>query len=93
MEAQLLPRLDQLGERDSFAYDDMTAGGFRYFLFQSILRDWAQANRAAGRVADWEDPRLVDTLEKLDGMDFAAYGLREDGDDGTGWHNYIFRRD
>ena len=88
MEAQLLPRLDQLGERDSFAYDDMTAGGFRYFLFQSILRDWAQANRAAGRVADWEDPRLVDTLEKLDGMDFAAYGLREDGDEdgyGYGW--------
>ena len=86
LEGDIRPRLDRLGENASFTYDDMTAGGFRFFLFQSILRDWVQANRAAGRVANYEDPRLARTLQKLDGMDFSAFGLREDEvEDGFGF--------
>ena len=87
MERELRPRLDRLGEHESFTYDDMTADGLRYFLFTAILRDWAQASRAAGVVTDYEDPRLVETLEKLDAMDFTAYGLPEDedGEDGFGY--------
>ena len=88
MQEALLPRLELLGENERFTYDDMTANGFRFFLFQQILNDWVQANRAAGKVADYEDPRLVDTLEKLDAMDFTAFGMEEGNDEdgyGYGW--------
>ena len=82
---ELTPRLDQLGENERFSYDGMTAEGFRYFLFESIMNDWAQANRAAGRVPDYEDERLVATLEKLDSLDYAALGLEESDEEGYGY--------
>jgi len=85
MERELQPRLNQLGENECFTYDGLTAEGFRFFLLQSILTDWVNASRAAGRVPDYGDARLAEALERLDAMDFTEFGLESTEDEGYGF--------
>ena len=78
IEDDVRPRLDRLGEHERFTYDEMEMGTFRTELRMAILNDWAWCAEAAGVVPDYEDPRLVGLLERVDGMDLSGYGLEED---------------
>ena len=87
LEAEILPRLDDLGPGASFTYTDLSAEGFRFHLRIIILSAWVNCASAAGVAPDYGDPRLAALLERVDGMDFTAYGLTEvdGGDEGWGY--------
>ena len=87
MEESLKPALDQLGEKDRFSYDDMNAQDFRAFLCRQMLGDFEQASGAAGVIPNYEDPRLLAAMERLEQIDFTEYGLpdKNEGDEGMGY--------
>lgn len=91
MENELKSGLSALGERAQFTYDGMNAEDFRYFMIQRALNDFTQASDAAGGIPNFEDPRLVETLERLCEIDFTEYGLPEKQSDdagyGYGWNS------
>ncbi len=87
LEEEIRPRLGQLGPDASFTYADLTAEGFRYNLRMEVLNAWVDCAALAGVAPDYGDERLAALLEKVDGMDFTAFGLpekaaTEDGEDG-----------
>ncbi len=79
LEDDIQPRIADLGPDASFTYADLSAEGFRYNLREAILRDWVNCAAAAGALPDYGDPRLLALLERLDAMDFTAYGLAPEG--------------
>ncbi len=79
LEGAILPRLSRLGPGASFTYADLSAEGFRYNLRSAILKDWVNCAAADGALPDYGDPRLLALLERLDAMDFTAYGLAPEG--------------
>ena len=87
LEDTVKPNLGLLGEKDSFTYDGMYAQDFRQFLSQRVLNDFEQASSAADVLPNYEDPRLVATLERLEQIDFSEYGLpdKPEGEDGMGY--------
>lgn len=85
MEDEIRPRIGGLDEKDHFTYDGMTAKYFARTLRYNALNDYVNAVAAAGGLPDYEDPDLVAVLERIDGMDFTAYGLPESEDDDYGY--------
>ena len=79
LEEKIQPRLSDLGPGASFTYADLSAEGFRYNLRMAILNDWVDCAAAAGALPDYGDPRLLALLERVDSMDFTAYGLAPEG--------------
>lgn len=79
LEEEIRPRLSDLGPGASFTYADLSAEGFRYNLRMAILNDWVDCAAAAGALPDYGDPRLLALLERVDSMDFTAYGLAPEG--------------
>ena len=92
LEDDIQPRLDRLGPDAGLTYGDLKALDFRFYLRMQLLEDWTQAARAAGVAADYGDERLLQLLEKVDGLDYAALGLEEgaSGDWETGGHGYSY---
>ncbi len=88
LEGEILPRLDRLPEGVGFTFDDMTDRALRGWLRDQALRDWVNSCDAAGVAPDYEDARLVAVLEKLDGMDFTAFGVPEDSGEEDGWYGW-----
>lgn len=78
IEGSVLPRLDRLDRRTRFTYDGLTPRTLRQYLRNDVLADWEQAAYAAGRVPDYEDPRLIALLERLEDLDLEGCGLDED---------------
>lgn len=93
LEDEVRPRLADLGPDGLFTYRDLDAGDFQYYLRMGILGDWVNNAAAAGVVPDYEDPRLIALLERVDATDYTAYGLPEPSDDaGDEWggHGYSY---
>ena len=89
LEDEIRPRLSDLSPDARFTYADLSADGFRYYLRMNILNAWVNCAAAAGVVPDYGDARLVDLLERVDAMDFVAYGLPEaNGGAGDEWFGY-----
>ena len=86
LENDIRPRLGDLGSDARFTYADMDAEGFRYYLRMAVLNGWVSSAALAGVAPDYADERLAALLERVDGMDFTAFGLPEkaadDGEDG-----------
>ena len=74
-----LPRyVDRLDPEDRRAYGGLQPSVLREQLFRLILFDWACAAHAQGEIPDYEDPRLVALLERLETLRFEALDLDED---------------
>lgn len=87
LEDTVKPGLAALGEKDSFTYDGMYAKDLSAFLQRQMLNDFEQASSAAGVLPNYEDPRLVAAMERLEQIDFTEYGLpdKPEGEDGMGY--------
>lgn len=87
LESEIAPRMDEFTDLDHFTYDGMTADLFRTNLRYHILDDFFFAAEAKGEIPNYEDPYLVQLLERVDSMDFTQFGLEpsEDEDGGWGW--------
>ena len=88
LEGEILPRLDRLPEGMWFTCEDFTDRFLRSRLRDQALGDWVNSCDAAGVAPDYEDARLVSVLERIDGMDFTAFGVAEDDGEEDGWYGW-----